>query len=573
MHIDIHGHIFTLRTVLSSEAIRVITQRLRDRGVRDFLVNAVEGVLEDLLDKPEYLDERALLARLFKHLSGIDSFGAFVAGHGSTPTLNLVFGGSAIDDLPADALRSALDHVSSLIHQEDGPGKSPLDVVETFRIAMRTTITEVADVMLDQMGHDDALVALMMDIHAPGEPARDRESFRRQIAGTSEAALQRPGRVLPFFAVHPARTDHFGLMKNALENRGFVGVKLYPSLGYEVDDPALMKVYEYCIEEDVPVLLHCGHGGFYRQRDFIDYCNPKHWEPVLQGDLEALRVCFAHFGGWESLGKPDGLNPGKWGHTILKLAREKPNVFTDLAYHTTQMENPADEQHYFAKLAELLDDPHLQRRILFGTDAWLLRLDMTAATYWRRFRDRMSAADFEKIASLAPRAFLGFAEVPGEALKANLQRYVAHMASNREQVGAEPATWLADAVGQAFLAERYRAEWDWSRHAVVCTHQFFHRMMSNVQKHKGFRLHRTLRLGQLDYFRPRDPNFELICSSEARDFLAFSLQMPGNNGFRAGHETNEAVARFTGLLRSGEKTLAEVAASLDSTIEFQEPMA
>lgn len=572
MHVNIHAHVFTLRTVLSREALRVITQRLRDRGVRDFLVEAVEQLLDDLLDKPEYLDEREILARLFEKLSGIDSFSGFVSGLASSPSLDIVLTGASIDDLPGDALQSALDHLSSLIMGEDGPGKSPMDIVQTLRHSMRATITEVADALLDQMDPDDALVALMMDIHAPDEPARDRDNFLRQIAGTAEAALQRPGRVLPFFAVHPERADHFDLMRDAIEGRGFLGVKLYPSLGYEVDDPALLKVYEYCIQEDVPVLLHCGHGGFYRERDFIAYCDPANWDPVLQGDLEPLRVCFAHFGGWESLGRPDGLDPGTWGNTILRLMRDKPNVFTDLAYHTDQMWAPDDEEHYFRKLAELLVDDRLQRRIMFGTDSWLLRLDMTDATYWSRFRSRMSVGDFDKLAGLAPRTFLGFPESAGAPLRGNLQRYVDFMRDNREAVGAEPATWLAEAVGLGFEAERYRAEWDWSRHAVVATHQFFHEKMSSAQKHKGFRLHRSLRLGQLDYFRPRDPNFAMICEREASDFLAFSLEMPGNGGFRDGHDTNGAVAAFSDILRKGEKTLAQTAASLDATLEFAEPM-
>jgi predicted TIM-barrel fold metal-dependent hydrolase len=572
MRVNIHSHIFTLGTVLSTEAIRVITQRLRDRGVRDFIVDALEQLLVDLLDKPEHLDERELLARLFRKLSGIDDFGAFVGGLVSIPDVDLVLTGRNIENLPADALQSALDHVSSLILQEDGPGKSPMDIVQTLRVAMRSTITEVADTLLDQMDRDDAIVALMMDIHDPKDPPRDRDNFLRQVAGTAEAAVQRPGRVLPFFGVHPERVDHFELMDDAIQRRGFLGVKLYPSLGYEVDHPKLLAVYDYCLEHDVPVLLHCGHGGFYKKKDFIDYCDPSHWKPILVGDRADLRVCFAHFGGWQSLGTPEGLDPGTWGHTIHELMLERANVFTDLAYHTDQMKAPALEAHYFAKLADLLRDAHLQRRILFGTDSWLLRLDMSDTAYWTRFRNRMGDVDFDKIASLAPRSFLGFPEAPGAAMKANLRRYVDYMTSKRGSVGAEPAAWLAEAVGEAFKTDRDRAHWDWSRHAVKCTHQWFHAKMSGAQKAKGYPLHRTLRLEQLEYFRPRDPNFALICQGEARDFLAFSLKMQGAKGFRGKHDKNTAVADFNAMLMKGDKTLADVAAMLDARIAFAEPM-
>jgi predicted TIM-barrel fold metal-dependent hydrolase len=159
----------------------------------------------------------------------------------------------------------------------------------------------VADELLDQMDPNDALVALMMDIHAKDEPERDRDNFQRQIDGTEEVAIQRPGRVLPFFGVHPERAEHFELLQDAVERRGFLGVKLYPSLGYQVDSPTLRKVYQYCIEKDLPILLHCGHAGFYRKEEFIEFCNPAQWEPILRDDLLDLRVCFAHFGGWQSL--------------------------------------------------------------------------------------------------------------------------------------------------------------------------------------------------------------------------------------------------------------------------------
>lgn len=58
MHFNVHAHVFSLRTVLTREAVRVITQRRSDRGVPSLLVTAVERLLGRLLDKPEVLDER-----------------------------------------------------------------------------------------------------------------------------------------------------------------------------------------------------------------------------------------------------------------------------------------------------------------------------------------------------------------------------------------------------------------------------------------------------------------------------------------------------------------------------------
>jgi len=567
--INVHAHLFTLRTVLSREAIRVITQRLTDKGFPDFFVKAVEDFLDDLLDKPRVLDEREVLASLFGKLMAIGGFNDFLDQKLAGLPITVTLRGGKLEDLPVDVLRRALDSITSALKDGSKVGKSPFDLVETLRISMQPTITDVADVLLDQMEPDDAVVALMMDIHGPDDPPRDRESFLRQVDGTEEAALQRPGRVLPFFGVHPDRPDHFALMKEAVERRGFLGVKLYPSLGYEIDHPKLMDVYRYCAEKDVPVLLHCGHGGFYRKQEYIDYCDPEHWIPVLQGDLASLRVCFAHFGGWQSLGTPEGLDPGTWGHTILQLMRRLPNVFTDLAYHTDQMVSSDLETHYFERLSTLLQDAKLQRRILFGTDSWLLRLDLTDIVFRTYFQHHMSADDFRKIAELAPKEFLGFPTQPGGAMRPNLRRYVDHLEAKRGAVGAEPAEWLRAMVAQPFEAKRAAADWNLRKDACGRTWQGLSEDLTPAQKHKGFKASRTLQLRELTYFRPRDPNFGWACEHRARQFLQFAGQ---DALYRGSYDDDAAVTLFTSVFQKGEKRLVDVAALLDSIFEYARPL-
>jgi predicted TIM-barrel fold metal-dependent hydrolase len=566
MHINVHAHIFTLRTVLSREAIRVITQRLEDRGVPSLLVQAVTRLLDRQLDRPENLDERQILAGILAELREVAGFDHFVDRNLSRLPFAVVIRGSGLEDLQVDTLRAALDQLTTVM----GAGKRAFDIVQTLRLSMRSTITEVADEILSQMGPSDALVALMMDIHAPDEPQRDRDNFLRQVGGTREAALQRPGRVLPFFAIHPDRSDHFRLMEDAIDEGGFVGVKLYPSLGYDVGGPKLRKVYEYCMDRDVPVLLHCGHGGFYRKKEFIDLCNPSHWEAVLDGDLEGLRVCFAHFGGWQSLGRPDGLDPGTWGGTILRLMRERPNVYTDLAYHAEQMLDPDDEAHYFAKLSELLEDEHLRRRILFGTDSWLLRLDMTDDVYWRYFRHHMRAEDFEHIAGGAPRLFLGFPDAPGGAMRANLARHAAWLERHRSDVGGMPAPWLVEAVGGSFEAGREPADWSqWSR-SVRCTYRQLKPHMTSGQTRGGYSANRTTRLSELDYFRPRDPNFGLIIDGVALNLVGCAEDSAV--AYRGGWMRHSAMERIKDVLRAGDLRLVDVAGLLDAMFLFEEAL-
>lgn len=570
MHLNVHTHIFTLRTVLSAEAVAVITRRLDDRGMPPMIVAAVRRFLERLLDRPEILDERAILARLLTELKGVTGFDDFVRDNLARLPFAVVVEGDALERLPADTLRSALDQLTTAMDRGTTAGKRPFDIVQTLRLALRSTITEVADELLDQMGRDDALVALMMDIRAPDEVERDRSNFLRQIAGTREAALQRPGRVLPFFAVHPARPDHYELMQDAIGSGAFIGVKLYPSLGYAVDTDALKRVYRYCMEQDVPVLLHCSHGGFYRATNYIDYCDPSAWKPVLTNSLEGLRVCFAHFGGWESLGTPGGLQPGTWGGTILQMMRDLPNVFTDLAYHCDQMLKPEHEEHYFSTLSSLLQDDLLRRRILFGTDSWLLRLDMTESVFWSYFRQKLSTAEFDHIASAAPREFLGFGDADGGPMRANLRRHVEFLERHRTELGAEPAAWFREATGAGQETRRDPADWNQRAHAVRCTYRMCREHMSSAQVRGGYRSNRTTRLDELRYFRPRDPNFPLLVEALALNLVGCGEDMGAE--YRDGWDRNAAMERTKAVLQDGSAQLVALAGLMDSMFRFEEPL-
>ncbi len=567
--INVHTHVFTLRSVLSREAVRVMTQRLEDRGVPRLLSQAVTRLLEDLLDRPEILDERELLARLLGHLRRVSGFDRFVEDNLSRLPFAVVIRGEGLEELPVETLRQALDQLTTAMSQPGGAAARAFDIVETLRLAMKGTISQVADELLDQMEPEDAIVALMMDIRAPDEPERDRQNFLRQIEGTREAALQRPGRVLPFFAVHPDRPDHFQLMEEGVGSGAFLGVKLYPSLGYQIDGPELIRVFEYCAAHDVPILLHCSHGGFYRRKEYVDYCDPTYWEPVLQGELADLRVCFAHFGGWESLGRPGGLDEGTWGGTILRLMRGQSQVYTDLAFHTDQMYAPEDEEHYFRRLEELLADPHLARRILFGTDSWLLRMEMTEAVFWKYYQERMPAGEFEKIAALAPRAFLGFPEEDGTVPRPNLQRHLEFLEANRERVGAEPPGWLQKLSGEEFRVDREPADWRRRSYPTRCTYRLAREYMTKAQKRGGYATNRTLRWNELTCFRPRDPNFAgVICLGLARDLVGCCED--GGGDYAAGWDRNRAIARLQEVFQAGEKRLVDVAALLDIIFHFEE---
>jgi predicted TIM-barrel fold metal-dependent hydrolase len=555
VRIDIHTHVFTLHSILSREAIRVVTQRLEDTGfVPDVLAEAIGGLLHEQLEKPEYLDERRLLRKLLQKLTGIDSFNEVVENQFSNDLISIQLN-QDLDDLAADALSDIITRVLDAYAGGGVPGKI-LDVIEALRLSMQATITDIADDLLRHMDDDGIIVSLMLHIFGAPETAQDRQRYMSQINGAAEAALQRPGRILPFFGVHPERPGHLEELKNAIENKGFVGVKLYPSLGYSVDSDEMRLVYEYSIEKDLPVLLHCGHGGFYRTEDQIQLCDPAQWANVL-ADFDGLRVCFAHFGGWEALAKrycleenlpPEADPEDNWGKKIYDFMLTYPNVYTDLAKHVTMFENDADEEMYFDTMRELIADPAIGKRLLFGTDAWLLRLDMPVEEYWDLWRNAAGTA-WDDITIDAPRAFLGFEGDSPADWRGKLTRYVGYMADNRESVGQEPAAWLSEAVAEPFTVDRNPPNWDTNSPAVRNTYQFLGEFLTEEQVAGDAIENRLIRLNELPYFDSDDPNFTGRCRDMARRFIDFSTQ---NRGYRGEHDFDSAVDLFIGIFKSGD---------------------
>lgn len=575
LRIDAHSHIFTLRSILSREAIRVITQRLLDAGAPAVLARAVEDLLSDQLKKPRVFDERRLLKALLEKLLRFGEIQKAIPTHFAIGPLSVNLE-HRLDDLAVEALSDA---ITKLVDSAAGGGKvgKIFNVLQTLRQAMQPTITDIADDILAPMmtgnpGDECVIVALMMDIFGADESGIDRATYLSQISGTAEAALQRPGRVLPFFGIHPDRPGHLQELKAAVSSKGFIGVKLYPSLDYKVDSERMRDVYRYCVEAELPVLLHCGHGGFYRTKAAINQCDPAQWEAVLADSaFEKLRVCFAHFGGWEALGHRaclDPLNPpalDNWSRKIYLYMKRYPNVYTDLAKHVEMFENAAHGQTYFDTLRELISDSAIGHRILYGTDAWLLRLDMPFHDYLAKWKAGAGTA-YDSISVTGPRAFLGFADRQ-EDWAGNLKRFVELMRDNRARLGDDPAPWLATAIGAPCAKDRDHPGWNFRRMAVRDTYQFLGKYLTKAQKGRGHRQNRLLTLKELAYYDPADPNFVGVCRHLARIFIDFA---DTNIGYAPGHSFSSTVELFVEIFHKGDLTLSEVAMTLDTVLNYPE---
>ncbi len=577
MRINAHAHIFNLYTVLSEQAVRILIGRLEDEGVPGFLVEAIEEFLIDHLAAPEFLREEDVLRILLKKVGRHPGFDDFL---GRVPDdlrseIRLI-GEAPIDELGASFLRSMVSRFAvALARSDDDARKSNFfDIVDMLRLSLRPEPWHIADEYLDHMGEEDALVALMMDITA-GDPADDDAAlFDKQLIATSRAARIYPGRVLPFVAVTPQRSNYLDLMDRAIQQMGFVGIKLYPSLGYAIDSPAMDEVYRYSLEHDVPILVHCTEGGFYASRDDIDNSDPKEWAAVLER-FPDLRVCLAHFGGATGL-IGEAIAPDSWTATVCDLIEAHPNVYTDVACHVDMMKGGTAEAQYFANLKRLLNTSPFRRRILFGTDAWLVRTQLTDEHFWRYFQARLTAHQFVQMSEVTPRQFLGLPRSDGQGARPNIKRYAHFIAAHSGAVGHKPSPWLAQLIeatvgGVTFTVQRVNPHWSRNNEAHFRAHAFF-------ASEQMYRRHRALRFDEAGYLRLRQMQYwnkeheapsifreKCLDLAENVDTHVRINGATGENGASATHTINEIAA----FVADGDKTLAETGAFIDALYQFR----
>ena len=558
MRINGHAHIFNLHTVLTRHAVKIMVDRVRRQRVPDFVAEALERFLNEQVKTPEYLVEEELLDRFLRYIASTKSFQKFAKQTADLPVEVRILG----DGLRAariGLLRDILTRLSAWFDEGADSDTTIADVFETLRLAMKADVVGVAAAVLEDMRDDDGLVALMMDITSERTHAEDEVKFLAQLAGTADAATAFPGRVFPFVAVNTRRPKHFDLMREAIERRGFVGVKLYPSLGVPVDSQAMMAVYEYCAANELPILMHCTLTGFVESAATAELSNPERWWPILDRWPE-LYVCFAHTGGLaQGVLTPGGPTGSQWPAVIEQLMLSYENVYCDLAYHVDQMVSPKLEEYYLAWIRRLLGDEILRDRVMFGTDVWLVRLSMTDRAYWTWFERNLTAAEQDVVMTRAPAGFLGL-PLDGRPMRQNIARLVEAL-KVRPSVGGEPPAWLR--ALHAWTISRVNPTWSPNNHAHRIAFGFFRGYMTGAQRQLPFDEAAALRLRQLSYWPgARKEDFDAIAQT-------LFIYCTGSQGALEGdYRQNEAIGKLRELLADGEKTLADTGATIDAIFRF-----
>ena len=278
--------------------------------------------------------------------------------------------------------------------------------------------------MMDFYPDNTKFVILTMDMEymKAGNP---KTKYIEQLEEVVMLLKRYPDRIYPFVFADPRREDILDLVKKYIE-RGFKGIKIYPPLGYFPFEKKLLPVFEYAIEQNLPVMTHCSTGGVYtrekkealprkhpmtgeplewtNRKEYVDYFTDPDNYLYLLHEYKDLKICFGHFGGMNELRKfRDSIGIEHWGNSwfnkIRKLLKKYPNTYADISYTLSDLSLVP-----LININLLSDD--IANKILFGTDFYMNKIEGNEFKFTVELRNALGEKNFEKIANVNPEKYL-----------------------------------------------------------------------------------------------------------------------------------------------------------------------
>lgn len=293
--------------------------------------------------------------------------------------------------------------------------------------------------------------ANVSDDPTPTASPADVTPLARQVAVMSRisgikrdaAGAARPYAVHPFVSFCPWRQvaeeqggvpegeRQFSIVKDAIRKMGFIGIKLYPVMGFrptgnagqsptlypgrlrqlsrwaEGMDQALEALYTFCVDEDVPIIAHCSYSQ-YPSPEAGKLGSPEGWWEVLDRHPR-LRLNLAHCGGVWDLARDKAAKlardiPIPWPVSILERlgSARYPNLYADLADFDDVLACPGPGTHACGEqtaplaavaLAQLVACHTAARsRLMYGTDYMFLIQAAGTERYLSQMRDCLAPA-------------------------------------------------------------------------------------------------------------------------------------------------------------------------------------
>jgi hypothetical protein len=215
--------------------------------------------------------------------------------------------------------------------------------------------------------------------------------------------------LIGFIAFNQARKNCMEIIKKAIEEKGFKGVKFYPPLGYKADgdenySAEIEALLDYCSNKRIPLFTHCNNQGFEawpNDRHSGYNSNPKYWEKALKKH-PTLILCFGHAGGTEGWFCPNKetdkvlaasimasdikdeteLQEENWNNSyaalVYKLCVTSDNVYCDASYLDEMINadgsfEPNSKKNFKDRLVKLFTaEPRFKSKIMYGSDWHML---------------------------------------------------------------------------------------------------------------------------------------------------------------------------------------------------------
>ena len=577
MRVNCHAHVFNAKSVFNKFTVEILLNRLADVDVPEPVKEAVVKQLKRVIKEAgDYVDEKSFFQNVLSQLSETKEYKNLLKD--IKPSLKIEFeiiGSNKIKDASTNALTKLIAKISGAFGtvDKDVRKQDVTDFLDFLRIGLQPSIRNVTDIIIRQLPKkSDGLIALMMDITKDG---KDNGQFERQLKDTSDMVLTYPGRIFPFIAVNPKRPNYMQIMERALNGMGFVGVKLYPSLGYKIDSSDMYAVYAYCEERQIPILMHCNKGGFKHSDPYTDYSSPKHWEKILRKHKN-LKICFGHFGGDEfHAGLPELNDKPPWGPMILKLMEDYPHVYADIAYHTAPMGGGEAEDTYFGNLKGYLGSLKYKDRILWGSDYFLVRQRLREKTHWN-YMKKMLGANFDQIASINPSKYLG---LDHDNLSWTIDNYIQFVGRNSQHCETMPAVWLVKAIRETFgdsvVFDASPLGRAWSRNNKA--HYTLYEEFDDTEflESTPFEASGSIKLSAMAYWRDLRLGSSQLARAKLRRRSVKLIEAFKRNGANLAMKDgkrltkDQAIKKVFPVLKNGSKTVADLGALCDSLFDFE----
>lgn len=410
-----------IRRLLAGDEPTVFEQRLSD----DIATDALEWeTLRDLvsLDALDPVFIRRLSHALHREIWGVDGG---TAGGSDAAT-------ESLEDRWQDAVRafrwakmfgrSRLDLTSAMVNTF----KHPVDLFCPLLVDLGLGLGDRPNTTArQQLEMAEGISLLSMKGKLPGGSTAKLHPFigfdpRRQVRAVQGGIGETP----------------LDLVKDAVQNHGFVGVKVYPSMGWRpignrttpdmpgsealLVDKELRRFYKWCEEAEVPITSHANHSN-YASPAYREYGGPSDWQSVLD-DFPDLHLNLGHFGGARVTEDKAG-----WPRDFARLASRYKNVFADVGNH--KIYDSRVRSSYFAQLERLYDDPTtaaMKDRLMYGSDWYMLALypgaESFLANYRTTYQEHFGQDSTDKFMGQNALQFLGFGNA-GNANNRRLREY------------------------------------------------------------------------------------------------------------------------------------------------------